>query len=348
MHGARVLARFARPALVGAACACLALSAGATPALAEPLNPVELMRLIHDLERGSQQLAQSTRNFLIRNGRWEPEGADRELWQRVRSFAEAGAELDRRYVREPYPGMEEDVRALLERARELHAQLGDPRPGGRPTPIWLTLQPGLRRLAGHYDWDYDGGRFHALAAEPTPLDAEIEELAGVWSADPYEGVGGGTAIVDRRPPELRDQPDWAPRFTLQDDLAVEVALTELGDLIRTLQVRVSSARARTDDAGVDDETAEEREPAEIRHAGFEIDLTALEGAVADAQGSFALHHSAADVASDAVVLVGLGRRVQLEVDRGQPSDAPAGAWASVRDELNRLAVIYDLERIPDD
>jgi hypothetical protein len=325
MHALRVLAVWL---------AALAWGAGARGA---ELDPVAMMRLLHDLEVAGDRLVQQTRSQLERTRRWEPAGADAELWQALRAFDEASDRLARAYVHDSYPGMQDDVRAVLERARGLEDRLAGEPVGAAAAASWDDVREQLVRLADSQGWDYAAGRFEAGGAgAEEPLEPELAFDSAPHARD-YD-LGRGQS----QPSGFAVREQLAMRFTYSDDLAVGGGLDQIDHLLRAVQARLGE---RTAVAAAEAPADAAPGGSQLRRDTLEADLTALESAASDAQRLFAITRRAADVMPEVSVLVALGRRVEDALRASESSPALAAAWTPVREKLNTLAVVYDLERI---
>lgn len=319
------------------------LSLGAAPVAASArLDPISLKRLLVELRGDGTRLMGETESYLARSGRWEPSGADRDLWLALRAVEESIDGMANRYSLEPYPGMEDDVRALLERGASVEERMAGARVGERVRRAWSEVRDDFAELAGAYGWDYEAGRFDVTAAAPGAGEDPGGDL------DP--AGGGGRLAIDELYPERGDDDlaAFGRRFTRSDDLAVQAGLSQLDHLVRSLHrqylVRGDAvpAEAPAGEERADPGAATE---ADLEWAAIEADLTALEGAAGDAQRQFALTRRAADVALEVAPLVALGRRVDSRLRRRPDAGGVGESWLPVQEKLNALAVVFELELI---
>jgi hypothetical protein len=326
----------------------VAVASAAQTAVQFTLDPLEMRRLLYDLEADGNRLVEDARDFLKRSWRWEPVGVDRELWIAVQGLEDAADRVKGSYVHEPYPGMDRDVRAVLEQGRKVEAVFDRSGPDRDLSDGWGRVRGALRRLASSYGWDFDAGRFQAVA--PPPRDETGAPLPGPgepWDADPYrDRIGDPWPRRDAVP----------PRYTRGDDLVVRNALTETDRQVRALrsQLRYRPIE-RTEDIfqGLAEgllrgarRNAGIQTPGDAESARLDADLAALETAAGDALRQFGLTPRAAEVRPEARSLLRLGRTVYDDLKRSPRRSEVANVWTALRDRLNDLAAIYDLEPIP--
>lgn len=302
------------PAALGVLASAAALAAEPRSTLDEP----EMRRLLDDLDAEVGWFTTELRRYLQRSGRWEPGGPDRDLWEQLQGFGDAVDRAEDRYSGGSRAGDAGDAGALLKRGREVEGGLSRVDLDRSLHEDWGQIRGKLVHLARSYGWDYERDHFDGASAGAA-RDDERRSGSGYGTAREDE-VRSVLDEVDRRSRVV------TTRLRQREMQQPEDALIGIGEgLLRDVSGVGASVTPRS---------------------RLVSDLAAFDRSVDAAQRRLQTTRRADEIEPEVETLLRLARAVDASMGAASVAQDVVDAWDQVRRELDGLAGMYGLSRLP--